>query len=61
MSNPEEARLRCKFFTLTRQLVLPLVPSQVTEKHIEKLTKAAKDDPDFDTLMDMLIGVTCNS
>jgi len=57
MTPSEKAVIRCKFLTLSRQLCLPLVPSQVTEKDIEKLTEAAKDDPDFDKLMDMLIGV----
>ena len=57
MTKAEEAALRCKFFTYTRQLTLPLIPSKVTQEDIEKLTEAAQDDPDFDKLMDMLIGI----
>lgn len=57
MTPIEKAHLKHKFLTLSRQLCLPLVPSQVTEKDIEKLTEAAQDDEDFDKLMDMLIGV----
>ena len=56
MTPIEKAHLKHKFMLLSRQLCLPLVPSKVTQKDIEKLTEAAKDDEDFDKLMDMLIG-----
>ena len=54
---PEEAQLRCKFFTITRQLCLPLIPSQVTAKQLEKFTEAHGNDPDFDKMLNMLKGV----
>ena len=58
MTKAEHAALRCKFLTYTRQLALTLIPSKLTEKDIEKFTEAVKDDPDFDKLMDMLIGIS---
>lgn len=57
MTPVEKAHLKHKFHALSRELCLPLVPSKVTQKDIEKLTEAAKDDPDFDKLIDMLVGV----
>lgn len=56
MTPVEKAHLMHKFIALSRELCLPLVPSKVTQKDIEKLTEAAQYDDDFDKLMDMLIG-----
>ena len=53
---PEVAVLRCKFLTITRQLCLPLVPSSITRKDLEKFTQLYKDDPDFDKMLEMWQG-----
>lgn len=56
--NPiEKVHLKNEFLELTRRLAISLVPELVTEDDIKAFTEETKDRPNFDALMDMLLGV----